>query len=434
MVSVLAVLDLRGVPLSELALRLPRPEPMGELPLQAVRSIIAQVKQGGDEALFELGERFDGIRPRFLRVPEAEMQAALERIPAPLRTALEAAALEITNYHRHGIVSLPPYEADGVQVEELRRPVKRAGCYVPGGRARYPSSVLMTAIPAIVAGVEEVAVCTPPGPGGTVDDATLAAAAIAGVSDLYAIGGAQAIAAMAYGTETVRAVDVIAGPGNVYVSLAQREVAGTVGVPPSFAGPSEVVVIADETTDIRHAALDVVVQAEHGPAGLAWLVTWSIEVADKVAAEVAKIVEESPRAAEIRSTLDAGGYAVVVDGPEEALAVSDAVAPEHLELMCDRPGDLLDLVHNAGVVFCGPWAPASVGDYAAGPSHVLPTYGSARFASVLGVDDFTKKVHAVTLSRQGLERLAPHVEQIAIAEGLDTHARSVAERVKGGDR
>lgn len=428
----LAFLDLRGVPRSELASKLPRPQPMGELPVEAVRGIISEVRHGGDEALLQLAQRFEGRAPLQLRVPEAELEAARKRIPARLGQALQAAAEEITRYHRHSIVSAPLYREGGVEVRELRRPVRRAGCYVPGGRARYPSSVLMTAIPASVAGVAEVAVCTPPGPDGRVDDATLAAASIAGVTDLYALGGAQAIAAMAYGTETVRPVDVIAGPGNVYVSVAQREVAGVVGVPSSFAGPSEVVVVADETTDVRHAALDVVVQAEHGPAGLAWLITWSAQAAAAISEEVGRIVASSPRSEEIRSTLASGGYAVVVDGPAEAIAVSNAVAPEHLELMCAEPESLLDLVQDAGVVFVGPWAPAAIGDYMAGPSHVLPTFGSARFASVLGVDDFTRKLHAVSVSREGLARLAPHAAEIALAEGLDTHAKAVSERVGGG--
>jgi histidinol dehydrogenase len=259
----------------------------------------------------------------------------------------------------------------------------------------------------------------------------LAAAAIAGVDEVYAIGGAQAVAAMAYGTETIRPVDVIVGPGHVYVAIAKREVAGVVGVPSSFAGPSEVVVVGDGTIRPQLAAIDVVLQAEHGPDGLAWLITWDEEYADLVTAEVARIVEASPRRAEIESTLREGGYAVLVDGPAEAIAVANRIAPEHLELLVDDPDALLPMVKHAGAVFCGEWAPASVGDYLAGPNHVLPTFGSARFSEALRVDDFLKHVHVVTLDRAALDKVAPHVATLADAEGLAAHAESVRLRTKG---
>jgi histidinol dehydrogenase len=233
---------------------------------------------------------------------------------------------------------------------------------------------------------------------------------------------------MAYGTESIRPVDVIVGPGNIYVSLAKREVAGAVGVPSSFAGPSEVVVIADDTTPVDYAAIDVIVQAEHGPDGLAWLITWSEDAADRITAAVTRLVAESPRRAEIESTLSDGGYAVLVDGPEQAMAVANAIAPEHLELMTADPDALVPLVRNAGAVFTGAYAPASVGDYVAGPSHVLPTYGSARYASALRVDDFLKQIHVISLDEPTLARLAPHVAAIAEAEGLSAHAESVRLR------
>nr|MDQ3758141.1 histidinol dehydrogenase [Actinomycetota bacterium] len=275
-----------------------------------------------------------------------------------------------------------------------------------------------------------VVLCVPPGPDGAVAAPTLAAAALAGVDEVYRIGGAQAVAAMAYGTESIRPVDVIVGPGNIYVSVAKREVAneGVVGVPSAFAGPSEVVVVADDSAPVEFAAIDVVVQAEHGPDGLAWLVTWSEPVADAVTAAVERIVEASPRRAEIEATLSDGGYAVLVDGPEQAIEVSNAIAPEHLELMVADPEALLPMVRHAGAVFTGAYAPASVGDYLAGPSHVLPTYGSARFGGALRVDDFCKYVHVVSLDEQTLARLAPHVAAIAEAEGLAAHAESVRIR------
>jgi histidinol dehydrogenase len=248
---------------------------------------------------------------------------------------------------------------------------------------------------------------------------------------VYRVGGAQAIAAMAYGTESIRAVDTIVGPGNIYVSVAKREVAGEVGVPSSFAGPSEVVVIADESVPASYAAIDVIVQAEHGPDGLAWLVTWSEEVADRVIAEISRLVAESPRREEIEATLDGGGYAVIVEDAARAIEVSNAIAPEHLELLLADAEALVPLVRHAGAVFVGPYAPASVGDYMAGPSHVLPTYGSARFAGALRVDDFLKQIHVIAVDEAGLARLAPHVAALAEAEGLAAHAESVRIRWPG---
>jgi histidinol dehydrogenase len=280
-----------------------------------------------------------------------------------------------------------------------------------------------------VAGVEDLALCVPPDRSGRVPPEVLAAAALAGVDEVWRVGGAQAVGALAFGTESIRPVDVIVGPGNVYVSVAKREVAGLVGVPSAFAGPSEVVVVADASAPTEAAAVDVVVQAEHGPAGLAWLVTWDEAVAEAVSAEVARLVAESPRRSEIESTLTDGGYAVVCDGPEQALAVANAIAPEHLELITEDPEALLPLVTAAGAVFCGPWAPASVGDYVAGPSHVLPTFGSARFASALRVDDFVKHIHVVDLDRDALAEVGPHVAALAEAEGLAAHALSVRLRV-----
>jgi histidinol dehydrogenase len=293
--------------------------------------------------------------------------------------------------------------------------------------------VLMTVLPAQVAGVAEVAVCSPPGPDGRVSTAVLAAAAVAGVDEVYAVGGAQAIAAMAYGTQTVRPVDVIVGPGNLYVATAQRLVAeeGAVGVPSAFAGPSEVVVVADSSAPAAYAALDLVVQAEHGPDGLAWLVTWSEDVALAVEQAVERFVAESPRRLEVTATLESGGWSVLVDGPARAMDVCNLVAPEHLELITSDPEALVPLVRSAGAVFCGPWAPASVGDYIAGPSHVLPTARSARYSSALGTQDFLKRVHVVSLDQVALRRVAPYVASLAEAEGLAAHAASVLYREQG---
>jgi histidinol dehydrogenase len=402
-----------------------------DVPVAAVREILADVRARGDAAVRELTERFDGVRLDDMRVPTADLESSLALIAAPLRDALWVAASAIADFHASERRAPQSYERDGVVVRTMPVPVDRAGCYVPGGRAVYPSTVLMTAIPARVAGVGRVVLCVPPDRGtGRVPDATLAAAAIAEVDEVYAIGGAQAIGAMAYGTESIEAVDVIVGPGNIYVALAKREVAGEglVGIPSAFAGPSEVVVVADETTSVEHAAIDIVVQAEHGPHGLAWLITWSEPALAQISEAVDRLVARSPRRSDIEATLAEGGYAVLVDGPAEAMAVANAIAPEHLELMSADPEALVPLVRHAGAVFCGPWAPASVGDYLAGPSHVLPTFGSARFGQALTVDDFTKQVHVVTLDEAALAKVAPHVAALAEAEGLPAHAASVRMR------
>src|SRR3954463_12794983 len=355
-------LDLRGVT-GDLLGHLPRPTMAGDLPVESVRALLDEVRNGGDGAVRALTERFDGITIDELRVPQIELDAALAAIPPLVREALEAARASILEFHRGQLRDDARHERNGVVVRELRLPVDRAGLYVPGGRARYPSTVLMTAIPARVAGVAELVLCVPPHADGRVADVPLAAAAIAGVDEVYRIGGVQAIGAMAYGTATIRPVDVIVGPGNVYVSVAKREVAqaGLVGVPSAFAGPSEVIVVADDAAPPEYAATDILVQAEHGPDGLAWLVTWSEEAADRISESVDKLVAQSPRQAEIESTLRAGGYAVLVDGPERAMEVVNLIAPEHLELMTEDPEALLPMVRNAGAVFCGMFAPASVG-------------------------------------------------------------------------
>ncbi|WP_426572346.1 histidinol dehydrogenase [Aquihabitans sp. McL0605] len=421
-------LDLRGAG-NDLRGKLPRPAQATEGPVAAVKEILAAVRERGDDAVRDLTERFDGVRPAQLRVPPEAIAAALEGLDPELRSALESAAAGIRDFHEQQLVGDHTYERDGIVVEGRKVPVDRAGCYVPGGRAIYPSTVLMTAIPAKVAGVEQVVLCVPPDSSGSVPAVTLAAAAIAGVDEVYGIGGAQAVGAMAYGTESVRPVDVIVGPGNVFVAIAKREVAGLVGVPSSFPGPSEVVVIADGSAPPDLAAVDVILQAEHGPGGLAWLISWDAGALDAICAEIEAQVAVAPRRADIESTFAEGGYAVLVDSPEQALAVSNTIAPEHLELITEDPQALVPLVRHAGAVFCGPWSPASVGDYLAGPSHVLPTDGTARFGSALTVSDFQKDVHVITLSQAAVAQAAPVVAAIAQAEGLAAHADSVLRRL-----
>lgn len=430
MTGVLNRLDLRGV--ADPSGRLPRPKVDADEPVAAVRSIIAEVRERGDRALFELTARFDGVELSSLAVPREDLDAAVEALDPEVRGALELARDRIAAHHRAQLQEPVEHSSDGVRIRSYRRPVDRAGCYVPGGRAAYPSTLLMTSVPARVAGVEDVVVCVPPDRAtGSVAPVTLAAAAIAGVDEVYAVGGAQAVAALAHGTESIRPVDVICGPGNKYVAIAKQEVAGTVGVAAAFAGPSEVVVVADGTVPPELAAVDVILQAEHGPDGLAWLITWDEAVADAVTEQVARLVASAPRREDIEATLAEGGYAVVVDSPEAAIRIADLVAPEHLELLCADPERLVPLVRNAGAIFCGPWSPASIGDYVAGPSHVLPTYGTARFASALTVDDFTKHHHVVRVDESaydGADGVAAAVETLALAEGLDAHARSIELR------
>jgi histidinol dehydrogenase len=425
-------LDVRGFAGNRTQLRdaLPRPADEQERSAETVAAIIAEVRAKGDSALRGFTQEFDQVRLDELQVPTAQVKAALGRIPTALREALDVAHARILAYHAHEAGPAGPhrFESAGITVTHLVRPVARAGCYAPGGRARYPSTVLMCVAPARVAGVGEVVLCVPPGPDGNVDDATLAAAAVAGVDQVYRVGGAQAIAAMAYGTESIEPVDVIVGPGNRYVAEAKRQVSGVVGVASAFAGPSEVVVIAGPDTPVELAAVDLVVQAEHGPDGLAWLITWSEEVAEAVSAHVDRIVAASPRRADLEATLQAGGYAVVVDGPEQAMDIANIVAPEHLEILTDDAESWLPKVESAGAVFLGVMSPASMGDYLAGPNHVLPTNRTARFASALRVDDFRRHIHAVSITEEGLAELGPHVVTLAETEGLPAHADSVRLR------
>jgi histidinol dehydrogenase len=399
----------------------------------AVREIIAAVRARGDDALRDLTARFDGATIEALRVPPEEILAARDRVDAAVRDALGVAADRIRAYHEAQARAAAPegLDRDGVSVTEIVVPVARVGVYVPGGRAAYPSTVLMTAIPARIAGVGEVALCVPPAADGSVPAVTLAAAALAGVDEVYRVGGAQAIAALAFGTESIRPVDVVVGPGNRYVSIAKREVAGAgaVGIE-SPAGPSELVVVADATAPPAAVAADLAAQAEHGPGGTAVLVTPDPAVVDEVERALTELLGAAGRVDEIRSTLGTGGRAVLVRDLPHALEVANLIAPEHLELMVEDPEALLPLVRNAGAVFCGATGATALGDYVAGANHVLPTGRTARFASALRVDDFRKHVHVVRATAAGAARLAAVGAVIARAEGLDVHARSL--ELRGG--
>ncbi|MEZ5379084.1 MAG: histidinol dehydrogenase [Acidimicrobiales bacterium] len=422
-------LDLRGRG-TDVVDHLPRPTLDGDEPIGVVRELIARVRNEGDAVLLELTATFDGVELEQVRVPDAELDAAVAGLTPELRSAIDTAIANVTTFHEHQRRASEAITSEGMTITAYQKPMRRAGVYAPGGRAVYPSTVIMSAVPARVAGVGSVVLCVPPNREvGGVHPTVLAAARLSGVDEVYAVGGAQAIAAMAYGTESIAPVDVIAGPGNIYVALAKREVAGDVGIAAAFAGPSEVVVVADASADPRYAAIDIMVQAEHGPDGLAWLVTTDPNVADAVCDAGNALLDVAPRAADIRSTLAEGGYVAIVDDRAAALAVVDAIAPEHLELQIADAADFAAEVNNAGAIFCGNFAPASIGDYVAGPSHVLPTYGSARFSSALTVADFCKDHHVVTITESGMSRLGPATAALADVEGLAAHADSVRLRL-----
>jgi histidinol dehydrogenase len=395
----------------------------------AVRSILDAVRTGGDTALREMTAEFDHAHVDTFRVRDTELEDALRATAPEVRAALEVAATRITAYHEQQAKTPPAsFAADGVTVTEAIRPVDRAGLYVPGGRAAYPSTVLMTAIPARVAGVPERVLCVPPAADGDVPGVTLAAACLTGVEEVYRVGGAQAVAAMAYGTESIRAVDVIAGPGNAYVDAAKRMVAseGRVGID-GPAGPSELVVIADTSADPGDVALDLAAQAEHGPGGTAFVVAWDATVLDAVTEALVAYVADAPRTSEIQATMRAGGRAVLVRDAEQAIAVANLVAPEHLELLVRDADALVDDVRNAGAVFVG--APTALGDYVAGANHVLPTGGAARFSSALRVDDFRRHMHVIRATADGVAAVGPAAATLAHAEGLVAHAASVERRL-----
>jgi histidinol dehydrogenase len=396
---------------------------------QTVAGILEQVRSGGDAALLELSERFDGVRPDPLRIPEERLAEAWERTPAALQEALDLAHQRILTFHR---AQLPAdLRLDGPHGEQLGRrwrAVERAGLYVPGGRAAYPSTVLMNAVPASVAGVERLVMVTPPGPDGEPSPIVLAAAHRAGVREVYRVGGAQAIAALAWGTESIPRVDVISGPGNLWVTLAKKAVYGRVGID-SLAGPSEVLVIADHTARPEQVAADLMAQAEHDPLAAAILITTSAQLAAAVPAAIEAQLVDHPRAAITREALNEWGLIVVAADLEQAACLSDTFAPEHLELLVEDPEALAERIRNAGAIFLGPWSPEAVGDYLAGPNHTLPTSGTARFAGALSVETFLRHTSLIRFNREALEATAAAVITLAESEGLHSHAESVRRRL-----
>jgi histidinol dehydrogenase len=393
----------------------------------AVVEICARVLREGDAALRDLGNRFDGWSPKAgesFEVPHSELASAAERIDAADRGALELAAGRIRLFHeRH---AAPPEPGAGSNMRLLSRPVRRAGLYAPGGRAAYPSTVLMTAIPARVAGVGEVVLATPPRPDGSVPAAILAAAQIAGVDTVYRLGGAQAIAALAFGTQSIPRVDVVAGPGNIYVTLAKKEVFGAVGVD-GIAGPTEVVIVADGGARPDFVAADLAAQLEHDP--LAWgvLFTDSNQLADRVAEELADLLRGLERADIIRQ---ASCCIVAVGDMDEAVRLADDFAPEHLLVVAADAESLASRVRNAGAIFVGPFSTVPLGDYVAGPNHTLPTSGAARYASPLGVHTFMKRTSMLSLDRDDLVALREATVRLAHLEGLGAHAHAVEVRLE----
>lgn len=393
---------------------------------KSVKSILADVKSRGDEALFDLSERFDKVKLTALRMSEEEKEKAVKKVPAELKEAMDRAAENIYAFHSKQKQQSWIDNRDGRIMGQRVLPLRRVGLYVPGGSAAYPSSVLMNAIPAKVAGVRSIVMFTPPKAEG-VNPAVLYAAKIAGVSDIVTVGGAQAVAAMAYGTESIERVDKIVGPGNIFVATAKRLVFGAVDID-MFAGPSEVLVIADEKADPAYVAADFMSQAEHDPIAASVLVTTSAKLVDDVRAEIEKQIKTLSRSEIIEKSLLAYGSAVIVDSLEEAAKVSDMIAPEHLELMVENPFELLGKVSNAGSVFLGANSPEPLGDYYAGPNHVLPTNGTARFSSALSTDSFVKKSSYLYYSKEALDKSADDIIRFANAEGLTAHANSIAVR------
>jgi histidinol dehydrogenase len=396
----------------------------------AVAAIVADVARRGDAALVDYTRRFDGLdlAASGLRLSPREIAAGAAAAPPAVVAALRLAAERIESFHRRQLPAAVDYvDALGVRLAARWRPVAAAGLYVPGGTAAYPSSVLMNAIPAKVAGVERVAM-TVPAPGGVLNPLVLAAAQMLGIDEIYRIGGAQAVAALAYGTATIRPVDKIVGPGNAYVAAAKRRVFGRVGID-MIAGPSEILVVADAKNDPEWIAADLLSQAEHDSAAQAILITDDGAFAAAVEAAVERHLVRLPRADIARASWQANGAVVIVADWGEAPALIDDIAPEHLELALDEADLVADRVHHAGAIFLGSWTPEAIGDYIAGPNHVLPTARSARFASGLGVLDFLKRTSLVRCDAASLAALAPAAIRLAEAEGLDAHALSLSIRL-----
>ncbi len=395
----------------------------------AAQAIVEDVRNRGDAALAEYTERFDRVRLNSFRVPDELLAASADRVDPDLREALDIACVSISDFHAGKIpLSTLDMASDGSIVGYRVTPLDSVGLYIPGGRAPYPSTVLMNAIPAKMAGVDRVVMVTPPSSDGTMDPALLYAASIAGIDEVYAVGGAQAVAALAYGTESIRKVDKIVGPGNAYVAAAKKLVSGVVGIDLQ-AGPSEVLILADETATPSFVAADMLSQAEHDPDACCYLVLIGDRILEEVLSEIERMTAEAPRREIIERSLVDNGLIVVCPDLDSAVETANGIAPEHLEILMERPMEIVGRIRHAGAIFLGTWTPVAVGDYIAGPSHTLPTSGTARFSNPLTADDFVKKTSIISYSRSALEDRADAVMRIAGHEGFTMHSKSISDRI-----
>lgn len=394
-----------------------------------VNAIIEEVRNNRDQAVFNYTKQFDGadINAGNILVTEEEIAEAYEQVNTTLLAVIRKSLVNIKKYHEKQVQNSWFTTEDGIILGQKVTALATVGVYVPGGKAVYPSSVLMNVLPAKVAGVDRIVMCTPPGKDGKVYPSTLVAAKEAGVDEIYKVGGAQAIAAMAFGTESVPKVDKIVGPGNIYVALAKKAVFGYVSID-SIAGPSEILVLADETANPRYVAADLLSQAEHDEMASAILITTSQKLAEEVSAEIDQFVAELSRKEIIQKSLDNYGYILVADNMEEAIDTVNAIASEHMEIVTADPFHVMTKIRNAGAIFIGEYSSEPLGDYFAGPNHVLPTNGTAKFFSALSVDDFIKKSSIISYSREALEKVHKDIEQFAECEKLTAHANSIRVR------
>lgn len=395
-----------------------------------VKDVVENIKTNGDKALFDYTKQFDGfeLTKDNIRVTDKEIDDAINSLPKEFIRILEEAAENIRDFHeKQKRISWIDTKPDGSILGQKFTPIERVGVYVPGGKAAYPSSVLMNIIPAKVAGVNRIVMVTPPGKTGVINAGTLAAAKIAGADEIYKVGGAQAIAALAYGTESIPRCYKICGPGNIFVALAKKAVYGQVSID-SIAGPSEVLVIADDTTNPRYAAADLLSQAEHDELASVTLISTSKEIADKTLEEINKFTEVLERKEIIKKSLDNFGTIFITDDMDMAIDTVNEIAPEHLEILTKNPFEIMPKINNAGAIFLGEYTSEPLGDYLAGPNHVLPTNGTAKFFSPLNVDDFCKKSSIISYSKEALTKVHADVEYFAKQEGLTAHANSVAVR------
>jgi histidinol dehydrogenase len=397
---------------------------------KTVNEILETVRKNGDQALFAYTEKFDGfvLNADNILVTEEEIQKACDSLDGNLLQVIRRSAENIRAFHQKQLrCGWFDTREDGSLLGMKFTPVARAGVYVPGGKAAYPSSVLMNVIPARVAGVKEIIMTTPPGTDGNINPGTLAAAHIAGVDKIYKAGGAQAVAAMAFGTESIPKVDKLTGPGNIFVALAKKAVYGYVGID-SVAGPSEILVLADETANPRYVAADLLSQAEHDELASAILITTSKVLAERVSAEVGDFARNLSRSEIIRKSLDNYGYILVAETMEDAIDAANEIASEHLEILTANPYEVMAKIRNAGAIFLGEYSSEPLGDYFAGPNHILPTNGTAKFFSPLNVEDFMKKTSIISYSAQALEKVHKEIELFAESEGLTAHANSIRVR------